>query len=70
MTYQEMLEAQNDAQRTIRNGDRAIKVLAELMVGRLRLAEVDRGVCEKLKRELKDFNMQTLQWKSETRRKK
>ena len=63
MTYQEMLEAQKEAERTIRNGDRAVRSLAELTAGRLRLAKVDPGVCEKLKRELKDFNMQTLQWK-------
>ncbi len=63
MTYQEMLEAQRDAEQTIRNGDRAVRALAKLTVGRLRLADVDRNVCEKLKRELKDFNMQTLQWK-------
>ncbi len=63
MTYQEMLEAQRDAEQTIRNGDNAVRALAELMAGRLRLAEVDVIVCEKLKRELKDFNMQTLQWK-------
>ncbi len=31
MTYQEMLEAQRDAEQTIRNGDNAVRALAEVM---------------------------------------
>ena len=53
----------NQARETIKNGDHVIKTLAYLMVGRLRVVKIPGYVLAELKRELRDFNMQTHEWK-------
>lgn len=50
-----------EANRTLRNADTTANSMAALLVGRLR--HVDGPYLEELKRELKDFNIQTHQWK-------
>lgn len=66
MTFKEILDAKNEARRTIRDGDRAARELADYLVGRLRVARVDGDVCAILKRELRDFNIHTGCWKEKT----
>jgi len=54
-------EGLQDAQQTQRAADANANRMAEMLVGRLRHV---RGIhLEKLKRELRDFNIQTHRWK-------
>jgi len=60
MTYDEAIEAINDAHRTLNKADELIRNLGHLMPGRLKLMNC--STLKKLKRELKNFNMHTGQW--------
>lgn len=61
MLYQEMNAAIQDAEKTLRFADMAASSIAEMLVGRLR--KVDTPYLDELKRELKNYNMQTGQWR-------
>jgi len=60
MTYDEAIEAINDARRTLNKADELVRNLGNLMPGRLKL--MNYSTLKKLKRELKNFNMHTGQW--------
>jgi hypothetical protein len=55
--------ARSKAMQDIETADNAVKMVASLCAGRLRIAGVSGYVLEKLKRELKDYNMHTGCWK-------
>tara|TARA_Y100000310_G_C20214952_1_gene593098 strand:+ start:102 stop:302 length:201 start_codon:yes stop_codon:yes gene_type:complete len=61
MKFDEMEQAVRDAERTMKLANICANQLARLLVGRLR--KVDEEDLEKLKRELRDFNMHTHRWK-------
>jgi hypothetical protein len=66
MKFEEFESAFNDAQSTLWKVDHISQKLAEMLIGRLRLASktyAGARYVAKLKRELRDFNMQTLKWK-------
>ena len=67
MRFHEMFEAMNEAERTLKLADEQSEKMARLLSGRLRMASRSyfgaRAVAD-LKRELRDFNMQTCRWKS------
>ena len=62
MNYNEMQMAIEDAERTLYQADRAAGVIAHLMIGRLRKVG-SQWVLVALKKELKNYNMQTGQWR-------
>ena len=61
MEWDDFTSAVRSAKSDVSRGDSAIRELAGLMVGRIRLANIPGAVLAKLKRELRDFNLQT--WK-------
>ena len=67
MRFNEMIEAMTEAENTLRLADEQAMKMAKLLRGRLRRASRSyfgaRAVAD-LKRELRDFNMQTHRWKS------
>ncbi len=63
MNYDEMCQAVAAGKRTISLGDIAVRSLAKLLVGRLKIAKVPGDVLAELKRELRDFNINTNSWK-------
>lgn len=63
MNFDDFTSAVECAKADIRRGDRAAAQLASLLSGRLRIADVPAYVLVELKRELQDFNRQTLSWK-------
>ena len=63
MNWQEFDEAAKEARRTLRQADQVARNLACFLRGRLRLAEVDTFTLETMKRELRDFNLTTQEWK-------
>ena len=64
MTYQEVMEARRQALHQLELADTAVKQAAALIAGRLRSSRVAPWVLRELKRELKEFNMTTNEWKS------
>ena len=67
MNFDEMKQAVDDAERTIRHVDSQSIKMALMLKGRLRLVSEDwRGVdtLKDLKRELSQFNAVTGQWKN------
>lgn len=64
MTYQEVMEARRQALYQLELADTAVKQAAALIAGRLRSSNVAPWVLRELKRELKNFNMTTSEWKS------
>ena len=64
MDWSDFTSAVKAAKADVERGDSAIRELAELMCGRLRVAGISEDVLAGLKRELKDFNMQTWKWKA------
>ena len=62
MNYGEMVEAVDDAENTMRLADMLANKVARLLVGRLRKVE-SCYVLNQLKRELRDYNINTGQWK-------
>lgn len=63
-TFDEMDAAVQDAERTLRVADELATRIARFLVGRLRKVN-SQWILADLKRELKDFNMQTQKWKNE-----
>lgn len=63
LTYHDIEQARIDAQQTLAKADQATRQAAQLIKGRLRSAGVPSWVLEELKRELKDYNMHTGQWR-------
>jgi len=59
--WDEMRSAYVDAEQTIKAADSISVDMARMIIGRLR--KVDGWTLIKLKRELKNFNMQTQRWK-------
>lgn len=57
-----MRDSMREAEATIRAADMVSSQMARMLVGRLRKVQ-HRGALEALKRELRDYNMQTGQWK-------
>lgn len=62
MNYTEWTEGLEDAKQTMGRADDAADTFARTLVGRLR--RVSKSTLAKLKRELRDFNIQTKEWKS------
>lgn len=60
-TFDEMRQALRDARTTMAAADSVANGMAELLVGRLR--KVSPVYLEKLKRELRDYNIHTGRWK-------
>lgn len=63
LTYRDILDTRNEAQETISQADSAVRQAVMLIVGRLRIAQVDQYDLTALKRELQDFNAATGKWK-------
>jgi hypothetical protein len=64
--FEEMVAAVNEAKETLRLADSISDRMAKMLVGRLRRVSLSWGgdsALADLKRELRDFNMQTLKWK-------
>jgi hypothetical protein len=62
MNYTGWTEGLEDAKKTMERADDAANTFARTLVGRLR--KVSRSTLAQLKRELRDFNIQTKEWKS------
>ncbi len=62
MNYYDIEQARIEAQTTINRADQASREAARLITGRLMIAKVDCNTLEKLKRELKNYNMHTRTW--------
>jgi len=65
MNFKEVTEAVETAKSTIIRGDEAARQLASLLRGRLRVAQIGEYILADLKRELRNFNMQTGEWKDD-----
>ena len=63
MNISEALSAVTDARSTIDAADQVIRDTAEMMRWRLELAKVNRWALADMKRELRDFNLTTLEWR-------
>lgn len=57
-----MRDSMREAEATMRAADMVSTQMARMLVGRLRKVQ-SHGALEALKRELRDYNMQTGQWK-------
>ena len=64
MTFDEMQTAIVEARYAIRTSDQLIGTMASLIAGRLRKSIVTHSVLVSLKKELRDFNMTTGEWKN------
>jgi len=62
LTLYEINSSINDARRTIENADESTERMCRLIIGRLRHVE-SRFVLKEIKRELRDYNMNTGTWK-------
>lgn len=63
MDFDEMIDAVKEAETTQRIADGQINRMAGLISGKLRACSVWHGTLRELKRELKNFNMATGQWR-------
>ncbi|TKA90363.1 hypothetical protein [Halopseudomonas bauzanensis] len=63
ISFTQMSEAVEQAHDTIRRADAVAGKMARILKGRLRTANVSNDVLRSLKKELKDFNMHTGEWK-------
>ena len=63
ISWDEMNAAVKDAEITIRQAEVRINDMARIVAGRLRLAGVSNYYLKRLKKELKNYNMHTGQWK-------
>lgn len=61
MKWNDIEETVEEARRTLRNADWLAEKIANHLVGRLK--HVNGRVLKQLKRELKDFNAKTEEWK-------
>lgn len=64
MTFDQMTLAIADARNTIYKADKVVADMASLIAGRLRSGNVRNSDLESLKRELANYNMRTMRWKS------
>lgn len=64
--FDEFRQAVNDAEYTLRAADSVADDMAQLLEGRLRQVHSWRGIqsLKRIKRELRNFNITTGQWKS------
>jgi hypothetical protein len=62
MELYDVERAVNEAKQTIRNADKKVSDMADLIKGRLKSANVHSRVLIELKKELADFNMHTKEW--------
>ena len=62
MTFNELAEAIEDAEVTMRRADAVTDEIVVILRGRLRQVGNTWALAD-LKRELRDFNMQTLEWR-------
>jgi len=65
MTLNEVIEAVNDAKRTLRLVDHQVSAMATICAGRLREACVPGETLAKLKHELRDYNIHTGLWRED-----
>lgn len=63
MQYSDIRQARVQAQGEVLKADTAVRGAVELIAGRLKVANVAPWLLRNLKRELKDFNMRTDEWK-------
>ncbi len=63
MTYQEAMQAAEDARITQMRADSMLRDTAKLLRGRLQVANIDNTTLCRLKRELAKYNMHTGEWK-------
>ncbi len=63
MTYAELNETLRDVKNTMTAIDLSTQLMADLIVGRLQSGGVNKVTLRKLKRELRDFNMNTWEWR-------
>jgi len=63
MNYDEMCSAVKDAERTIRIAETQIGKMTEFISFNSRIRHAQASSLRRLKRELKNFNIQTGQWK-------
>jgi hypothetical protein len=63
ITYKDIEDARYEANRQINLADMATRQAANLCVERLRAANVSTSTLQCLKKELKDFNAKTGEWK-------
>ncbi len=63
MNWTEFQTAYDDAKRTMRLADSQTAGMAAMIAGRLRRADVSGSTLEKLKKELRDYNIHTRLWK-------
>lgn len=63
MDIYEMKETIRVAKRTVGNADYVIENMAFIIAGRLRISGVSGLTLEKLKKELRDYNIHTGRWR-------
>lgn len=63
MDYLDINRARICAEQEIETADEAVRGAVRLIIGRLKVARVAPWMLKDLKRELRDFNMQTSCWK-------
>lgn len=63
LTYWDIQKAREEAVRSLETADRAVRQASNLIAGRLKASSVPSHVLEQLKKELRDYNMQTGEWK-------
>lgn len=63
ISYDQMVQAVEQAHTTIRRADMVAGQMARILRGRLRTADIPLHVLRDLKKELKDFSMHTGEWK-------
>lgn len=63
MNYRDIRVARDQAEQDIERADQAVREAVKLITGRLKSAGVRWNYLDELKRELKDYNMQTNCWK-------
>lgn len=62
MNWDEAKAVVEEARRNVNRGDAIIADVIDLAIGRLRVAKISGWKLAMLKRELKNFNMQTEKW--------
>lgn len=63
MKFAEMIDAVTEAERTLSAARLATDRMAGLVAGNLRSGEVHPYILDRLKRELREYNIQTGKWK-------
>ena len=63
MNWLEMNAAVEDAKETLRLADLFTRQIGTMLKGRLRSGAVDPGVLASFKRELRDFDIRSYEWK-------